>query len=529
MKGHLFQRRPVPGRGTSRTTAGTAGRRLLAALITLAWLMSPALAAPALAALTADPGGPYTGGVGEKVQFDGTGSTAEGGRIVDYQWDFGDGATQRDRNGSTTHAYQSAGVFTVTLTVVDNVGDTSTAATTATIVEFDAPLAVTVSITQPAPNALVSGTVSIAATTSADLLVVSVEFLVDGISVGTDDRPAWSITWNTTAGADGGHTLTAIATDVLGRTSQDSIPVTVVNDRVPTVRITDPAYGAVVAGTVSIVAAASDDTTGVGFFIDGKSIGLDLSGVDGWWAAWNTTGTSNGDHTIAVIATNGQGKAATDTIAVTVGNAPTTTTTTTTTAAAATTTTTATTTTAATTTTKPVPTTSTTVATNATLEVLGQMIQATTRAIGLSATSFTVEPLALVPGDEITLTLQLDARVGGISRVIFLLDGLMLGDPAVVTTGAELTFTRVLPADLSVGQHRIEVVTDEDPPEVLASRSVGVAVSLAGQAGSLEPVVLGAQRSTSFLLPVMGVIAIAGMVAATWHNRRRWLPRRTRT
>ena len=507
----------MPGRGTSRTTAGTAGRRLLAALITLAWLMSPVLAAPASAALTADPGGPYTGGVGEKVQFDGTGSTAEGGRIVDYQWDFGDGATQRDRNGSTTHAYQSAGVFTVTLTVVDNVGDTSTAATTATIVEFDAPLAVTVSITQPAPNALVSGTVSIAATTSADLLVGSVEFLVDGISVGTDDRPAWSVTWNTAAGADGGHTLTAIATDVLGRSSQDSIPVTVVNDRVPTVRITDPAHGAVVAGTVSIVAAASDDTTGVGFFIDGKSIGLDLSGVDGWWAAWNTTGTSNGDHTIAVIATNGQGKAATDTIAVTVGNAPTTTTTTTTT------------TTAATTTTKPVPTTSTTVATNATLEVLGQMIQATTRAIGLSATSFTVEPLALVPGDEITLTLQLDARVGGISRVIFLLDGLMLGDPAVVTTGAELTFTRVLPADLSVGQHRIEVVTDEDPPEVLASRSVGVAVSLAGQAGPLEPVVLGTQRSTSFLLPVMGVIAIAGMVAATWRNRRRLLPRRTRT
>jgi hypothetical protein len=159
--------------------------------------------------------------------------------------------------------------------------------------------------------------------------------------------------------------------------------------------------------------------------------------------------------------------------------------------------------------------------------VLGQTIEAAAHAIGLSATSFSVAPLAWSPGEEITLTLQLEAVLPGFSEVRFLLDGSPLGEPAAVTTGSELTFTRVLPVDLSVGQHRVEVVTDEDPPQVLASRSVGVAVSLAAST-PLEQPLAPSSMSTTWLLPTIGALAGASLIAAAWRNRRRWLPRRTR-
>ena len=80
----------------------------------------------------ADAGGPYTGAVGATIEFDGTSSTDADGddTITIYTWDFGD-----DISGSgqtTSHAYSTSGVFTVSLTVEDDVGATDTVDTTAT-------------------------------------------------------------------------------------------------------------------------------------------------------------------------------------------------------------------------------------------------------------------------------------------------------------------------------------------------------------------------------------------------------------
>ena len=521
-----------------------AGRSLATSAIVLSLLVSPLFVAPALAALTADPGGPYTGVIGEKVQFIGSQSIPGDTKIKSYIWDFGDGSSpKRDKDGDVTHTYESAGVFTVSLTVQDDDGATSTATTTATIVDPNLPVP-TVSITQPSSGATVTGNVSIVATTSDDSRVIAVEFIADGISLGTDTTPAWSAIWDST-GNSGAHTLTAIATDTAGRTSQNSITVNVADDPPPTVQITTPAGGAVLTGTVPINASASDDTVRVQFLVDGESIWTDYFGFNGWSATWNTTGSPDGSHTITATATNQREQTASDAVVVTVANSPTTTTTvpptTTTTTVATTTTTTVTSsttsTTAATTTTTagtvtttaPPPTSSTIGPTGTTLEVLGQTIEATTSAIGLSATAFSVAPLAWSPGGDIIITLELDAQVPGYSQVLFLLDGSPLGAPAAVTTGTELTFTRVLPQDLSTGQHRIEVVTDEDPPKVLASRSTGIAVSRGGLTAPLEQTLPGSSTSTTPLLPAIAVLAVAAMVAAAWHNRRRWLPRLTRT
>jgi hypothetical protein len=65
-----------------------------------------------------DAGGPYTGNVGDVIQFDGTGSTDPDGTIISYEWDFGDGNS--GTGAQPTHTYNAAGQFVVVLCVTDN-------------------------------------------------------------------------------------------------------------------------------------------------------------------------------------------------------------------------------------------------------------------------------------------------------------------------------------------------------------------------------------------------------------------------
>ncbi len=86
---------------------------------------------PATAPPVADAGGPYAGDEGSSVMFDGGGSTDPDGSIVSFAWDFGDGGTG---SGATPeHTYTDDGVYTITLTVTDDDGQSSSASTTATI------------------------------------------------------------------------------------------------------------------------------------------------------------------------------------------------------------------------------------------------------------------------------------------------------------------------------------------------------------------------------------------------------------
>ena len=80
-----------------------------------------------------DANGPYTGTVGQPVSFDGSGSSDPDGTVDSYVWDFGDGST--DTGSNPTHTYLTSGTFTVTLTVTDNDGASSTCTTTAEIGE----------------------------------------------------------------------------------------------------------------------------------------------------------------------------------------------------------------------------------------------------------------------------------------------------------------------------------------------------------------------------------------------------------
>lgn len=79
----------------------------------------------------AQAGGPYSGTVGAPIGFSSAGSTDPDGSIAGYSWAFGDGSSSTQANPSKT--YQSAGTFTATLTVTDNLGATATDQTTVTV------------------------------------------------------------------------------------------------------------------------------------------------------------------------------------------------------------------------------------------------------------------------------------------------------------------------------------------------------------------------------------------------------------
>ncbi len=67
---------------------------------------------------TAHAGGNVSGVVGEHMKLDGSRSYDPHAWITKYAWDFGDGSTGRGR--VTTHVYNAAGAYTVTLHVTDN-------------------------------------------------------------------------------------------------------------------------------------------------------------------------------------------------------------------------------------------------------------------------------------------------------------------------------------------------------------------------------------------------------------------------
>lgn len=75
--------------------------------------------------------------VGEKVNFNASGSSDPDGSIVSFQWDFGDG--RGDSGETVTHKYKNAGTFTVVLVVQDNSGNRGTASQTVSVSEGDSP------------------------------------------------------------------------------------------------------------------------------------------------------------------------------------------------------------------------------------------------------------------------------------------------------------------------------------------------------------------------------------------------------
>jgi hypothetical protein len=84
-----------------------------------------------------------------------------------------------------------------------------------------------VAVTAPAAESIVTGSVTVAADASDNVGVSSVEFLLDGVSLGTADFSfPYSFVWNTLGTPNGTHVVSARAVDAAGGVTA-SVPVTV--------------------------------------------------------------------------------------------------------------------------------------------------------------------------------------------------------------------------------------------------------------------------------------------------------------
>ena len=111
---------------------------------------------------------------------------------------------------------------------------------------------------------------------------MGVQFKLDGVNLGAEDTSTpYSVPWDTNTAANGSHTLTAVARDLLGiRYTSNPVTVTVSNDKTPpAVTITFPTAGSTVGGTITVTANASDNVgvAGVQFRLDGADLGQKIS------------------------------------------------------------------------------------------------------------------------------------------------------------------------------------------------------------------------------------------------------------
>ncbi|MCL4416058.1 MAG: PKD domain-containing protein, partial [Actinobacteria bacterium] len=109
---------------------------------------------------TANAGGPYTGKVGQSTTFDGSKSTDSDGSIKNYLWDYGDGASGSGVNPS--HTFQTAGTYTIELTVVDDKNLSSTTVTATAEITQEANTVITTDTTDTTTTTTTSTTETVA-------------------------------------------------------------------------------------------------------------------------------------------------------------------------------------------------------------------------------------------------------------------------------------------------------------------------------------------------------------------------------
>lgn len=192
-----------------------------------------------------------------------------------------------------------------------------------------------VSITSPANNATVSGTVQVTATASSPspVGILKVNFTLDGSFASTDQTNPYTFSWNTATVNDGTHTLRGRAFDNCGRnTLSPPVTVTVANappTDPPQVNIDWPLNNQTVSGTSIVIdgwAVDESGVTGLTFFLDEMPLTLNgpynwhsrtdicnspISQGDprcpnvGWRGFFNSTAVNDGSHSVKVVASDG--------------------------------------------------------------------------------------------------------------------------------------------------------------------------------------------------------------------------------
>jgi hypothetical protein len=177
------------------------------------------------------------------------------------------------------------------------------------IVTIDEQVPPTVAIISPANATSVNGTVFISINASDNVGVTRVEYYLNGQLMASASSAPFTHTWDTSSQPTGSYTLLAKAYDAAGNVGQSSSStVTVVNDTIPPlVTIVAPANNAIVNGTVSINANASDNVgvSRVEIYCNGAL--MLASNVAPYSFNWDTKSVANGGYSLAAVAYDNNG------------------------------------------------------------------------------------------------------------------------------------------------------------------------------------------------------------------------------
>lgn len=167
-----------------------------------------------------------------------------------------------------------------------------------------------VSITAPANNATVMGAgVALSANATDAVGVAGVQFRLDGTNLGSEDTAApYSITWNTTAVANGTHVLTAVARDAAGNSATSSAVTVTVNNppaNNPPTLAQPPNQTSAEGSPVTLALSASDpDGNALTYSAAGLPPGLTINAATGVISG-TPTFTSAGTYTVTATVSDG--------------------------------------------------------------------------------------------------------------------------------------------------------------------------------------------------------------------------------
>ncbi|MDP1698910.1 MAG: Ig-like domain-containing protein, partial [Xanthomonadaceae bacterium] len=168
-----------------------------------------------------------------------------------------------------------------------------------------------------------SGTITLIANASDNVGVSDVEFLVNGVLVGSDATSPYTLGIDSKALTNATHTLSAVAYDAAGNAGVSPAVSFTVNNVIADT--TAPSVSASVtgnSGTIAFAADASDNTgvTRVDFLVDGVIKGSDSSGP--YTLALDSTTLGNGSHSLQAKAYDAAGNVGTSaTVSFSINNA----------------------------------------------------------------------------------------------------------------------------------------------------------------------------------------------------------------
>ena len=255
---------------------------------------------------------------GTAVDFTATASSpdAPAGSIASYSWNFGDGTTDANQTGATdTHSYTAPGVYPVSLTVTDDLGQTYTTPTQNVTVDATPVAAFT-----SAPDQSNYEQIDFDASSSSDSVGTITSYSwsfgdtsANGPGTSTQEDPSY------TYASPGTYTVTLTVTNDAGQTNTITEPVTV--DDAPTATLTPSTTVTTPGSAVSFTSTAASPATGGSItnyswnFGDGTT----LSGTN---PDPTHTYALPGNYTVTLTVTDNLGETHTASATLTVDSAP---------------------------------------------------------------------------------------------------------------------------------------------------------------------------------------------------------------